>query len=125
MTINCGGWDKRWIDRGRIGEANRRSSAPPPVRQRQVRTHAPTTKPREGAGTETDTGSTFVQQQLAATDVRPPVTLRNWAQEVVWFNLVVVIATPLASVYGLYTTPMGARTAAFCVLYYLFNMIGA
>ena len=66
----------------------------------------------------------FVERQLAATTVRPPVTLQNWTQEVIWFNLLVVIATPLLSLWGLCTTAFTARTFAFCTAYYVFNMIG-
>jgi stearoyl-CoA desaturase (Delta-9 desaturase) len=68
--------------------------------------------------------SSFVQRQLAATSVLPPITLQNWTQEVIWFNLVVVTVTPLVSIWGLYTTVLTGKTFAFCVAYYLFNMIG-
>ena len=67
----------------------------------------------------------FVQRQLAATPVRPPVTVQNWTKEVIWFNLGTVLLTPIVSLWGLYTTAFTAHTVAFCVFYYVFNMIGA
>lgn len=66
----------------------------------------------------------FVQRQLAAAPTRPPLSLENWASEVIWFNLAVISTTPLVSLYGLCTTSLAARTAAFCLFYYVFNMIG-
>lgn len=71
-----------------------------------------------------DRRSHLVQRQFSSTPVRPPLSPVNWTSEVVWFNLIVVVATPLVSLYGLYTTPLVARTVAFCVLCYLVNMIG-
>lgn len=68
--------------------------------------------------------SSFVQRQLASTPRRPALSLTNWTSEIIWFNLVVVVATPVLSIYGLCSTPFTARTAVFCVLYYLYNMIG-
>lgn len=62
----------------------------------------------------------FAPRRLA-----PPLTIRNWAKEVVWFNLGVVTLTPLISLYGLITTRFDGRTAWFCVAYYVFNMIGS
>ena len=93
MTINCGGWDKRWAHH-QIGEADRRSRG------------------------------SFVQRQLTSTPVRPPLTSQNWTKEIIWFNLITVIATPLVSLYGLVTTMFCGKTFVFCIVYYLFNMIG-
>lgn len=93
MAINCGGWDKRWVNH-QIGDSDRRSQ------------------------------KSFVQRQLSSAPDRPPLTLRNWTKEIVWFNLIVVTVTPIVSIYGLITTTFSGRTFAFCMAYYLFNMIG-
>ena len=67
----------------------------------------------------------FVRRQLAGTSARPPISWKNWTQEVIWFNLLVVSLTPVLSLYGLLTTPSDARTVWFCAVYYVFNMLGA
>lgn len=48
----------------------------------------------------------------------------GWMRNVIWFNLLVVTITPLVSLYGILTTPIHRFTAIFCVVYYVFNMIG-
>lgn len=93
MAINCGGWDKRWVNH-QIGDSDRRSQ------------------------------KSFVQRQLSSAPDRPPLTSQNWTKEIVWFNLIVVTVTPIVSIYGLITTTFCGRTFAFCVAYYLYNMIG-
>ncbi|KIP09833.1 hypothetical protein PHLGIDRAFT_28800 [Phlebiopsis gigantea 11061_1 CR5-6] len=76
--------------------------------------------------TESDLRSqkAYIQNQLASTPVRPPLTFQNWTKEIIWFNVIVVTTTPVASIYGLLTTTFYWKTFALCVAYYLFNMIG-
>ena len=54
----------------------------------------------------------------------PPITWRNWHRQIRWFNLAVVVLTPLLAVYGLYTTTLTTPTVLFSAAYYVFNMIG-
>ena len=48
----------------------------------------------------------------------------NWCSQIRWFNLAVVITTPLMSLYGAYTTTLKMQTLVFCIFCYLINMIG-
>ncbi|GJE84774.1 delta 9-fatty acid desaturase protein [Phanerochaete sordida] len=67
----------------------------------------------------------FSQRQAGASaSVRDNAQQSNYTNDVLWFNVFVVITTPLVSIYGLCSTPFSPRMAAFCVLYYLLNMIG-
>ena len=66
----------------------------------------------------------FIRSHLAAAAPVPPLTIKNWINQVIWFNLFVVTATPLLSIYGLRTTVFSSKTAALCVAYYVWNMIG-
>jgi hypothetical protein len=46
-------------------------------------------------------------------------------QRVQWFNVVILMATPALALYGYLTAPtIDTRTLAFCILYYLFGMLG-
>jgi hypothetical protein len=46
-------------------------------------------------------------------------------QRVQWFNIVILTATPALALYGYLTTPtIDSRTLAFCILYYLYGMLG-
>ena len=51
-------------------------------------------------------------------------TVWTWGSQIRWFNLIVVVATPLMSLYGAYTTTLKTNTFIFCILCYLINMIG-
>ncbi|KDQ65100.1 hypothetical protein JAAARDRAFT_28764 [Jaapia argillacea MUCL 33604] len=51
-------------------------------------------------------------------------TLWQTCKRIRWFNLIVVATTPLVVLYGTYTTPLTRNTFAFCVFYYVFNMLG-
>ncbi|KAF7369083.1 Acyl-CoA desaturase [Mycena venus] len=41
-----------------------------------------------------------------------------------WFNVAVLVLTPLAAIYGLVFVPLDRRTVIFACAYYLFSMIG-
>ncbi|KAI0346995.1 delta 9-fatty acid desaturase protein [Trametopsis cervina] len=62
-----------------------------------------------------------VDASLAQT---PKSFIRRWANNVIWFNLIVITMTPVISLYGLFTTSVRYPTVAFCVAYYVFNMLG-
>jgi len=66
----------------------------------------------------------YVDQLLRNADPLPPITWANWYREVRWFNLSVIVITPLAALYGALTTHLDPRTFWFCVFYYVFNTIG-
>ena len=66
----------------------------------------------------------YVDKLLRNADPLPPVTWSNWHKQVRWFNLSVIVITPLAALYGAATTRLDVRTFYFCVFYYVFNMIG-
>ncbi|KAF7324722.1 Acyl-CoA desaturase [Mycena kentingensis (nom. inval.)] len=64
--------------------------------------------------------STTLLEPRAATDRRgfPPIV------GVRWFNVAVLLITPLVGLYGLVFVPVQRKTAAFAVAYYLFSMFG-
>jgi hypothetical protein len=66
----------------------------------------------------------YVDKLLRNAEPLPPITWSNWYREVRWFNLSVIVLTPLAALYGALTTHLDARTFWFCAFYYVFNMIG-
>ena len=66
----------------------------------------------------------YVDKLIRGAEPRPPVTWSNWHKEVRWFNLSVIVITPLVALYGAVTTHLDARTFWFCAFYYVFNMIG-
>ena len=61
---------------------------------------------------------------LRSAQPLPPITWSNWYREIRWFNLSVVLITPLIASYGALTTHLETRTFWFCAFYYVFNMIG-
>ena len=65
-----------------------------------------------------------VDKLLHNAESLPPITWSNWYREVRWFNLSVIVVTPLIALYGALTTDLDMRTFWFCVFYYVFNMIG-
>jgi len=67
----------------------------------------------------------YVDKLLRNAEPLPPITLSNCYREVRWFNLSVIVITPLVALYGALTTRLDTRTFWFCVFYYVFNMIGA
>ena len=64
------------------------------------------------------------QLELASSSANPPITFKSCASQVIWFNLLVVLITPLISVYGVFAAKFNVRTVCFCVAYYVFNMLG-
>lgn len=65
----------------------------------------------------------FASQPLIIPPL-PPVTWQNFYKEIRWFNLAVVVLTPILALYGLWTTKLQTLTVIFSVAYYVFNMIG-
>ena len=66
----------------------------------------------------------YVDKLLRDADPLPPITWSNLYREIRWFNLSVIVITPLVALYGALTTFLETRTFWFCVFYYVFNMIG-
>ena len=66
----------------------------------------------------------YVDKLLRNADPLPPITWSNWYREIRWFNLSVIVITPLVAFYGALTTRLDTCTFWFCVFYYVFNMIG-
>jgi hypothetical protein len=77
------------------------------------------------AASGTPDSDKYVDKLLHNAESLPPITWSNWRREVRWFNLSVIVITPLVALYGALTTHLDARTFWFCVFYYVFNMIGA
>ncbi|KAJ3483709.1 hypothetical protein NLI96_g6129 [Meripilus lineatus] len=50
--------------------------------------------------------------------------LRSWIRQIIWFNLLTVLTTPLLSLYGVLTTTSNSNTIFFSIAYYILNMIG-
>lgn len=71
-----------------------------------------------------DKSDKYVDKLLSKAEPLPPITWSNWHKEIRWFNLSVIVITPLVALYGALTTHLETRTFWFCVLYYVFNMIG-
>ena len=66
----------------------------------------------------------YADKFLRSAQPSPPIAWSNWYRQVRWFNLSVIVITPLVALYGAATTHLDPRTFSFCVLYYVFNMIG-
>ena len=66
----------------------------------------------------------YVDKLLRSADPLPPISWSNWYNEIRWFNLSVIVITPLVALYGALTSRLESRTFWFCVFYYVFNMIG-
>jgi stearoyl-CoA desaturase (delta-9 desaturase) len=41
-----------------------------------------------------------------------------------WFNVAVLVITPLTALYGLYATNIRRSTGIFAGIYYIFSMLG-
>jgi stearoyl-CoA desaturase (delta-9 desaturase) len=56
----------------------------------------------------------------------PPPLMNNFPPiiGVRWFNLSVLIVTPVVAGYGLFVAPLLRGTALFAMLYYVFSMLG-
>ena len=86
---------------------------------------SPSSKPKSDVtASSIPVSDKYVDKLLRSTEPLPPITRSNWYKEVRWFNLLVIIITPLLSIYGAATTNLDVRTFWFCVFYYVFNMIG-
>jgi len=91
-----------------------------------------TLEPVSHSSTSSDSAATsgmpdsdkYVDKLLRNADRSPPITWSNWYKEIRWFNLSVIVITPLVALYGALTTRLETRTLWFCVFYYVFNMIG-
>lgn len=53
-----------------------------------------------------------------------PVTSQNWHKFINWPQSILLIATPLIALYGLFTTPIQSKTLIWTVLYYAFTGLG-
>ncbi|CAH1755987.1 5974_t:CDS:2 [Entrophospora sp. SA101] len=53
-----------------------------------------------------------------------PITLNNWYLHINWLHTPFLIATPLISLYGLYTTPIQFNTAIWTICYYFITGLG-
>ena len=85
----------------------------------------PDPAPHPSTSAATTNPDKYADKLLRNAEPLPPITWSNWYREVRWFNLSVIVITPLVALYGALTTRLETRTLLFCVLYYVFNMIGA
>ncbi|KAL1917622.1 uncharacterized protein VTP21DRAFT_4015 [Calcarisporiella thermophila] len=53
-----------------------------------------------------------------------PITLNNWYKYVNWLHCVILIGTPLASLYGVFTTQLHMKTLIWAVVYYFYTALG-
>jgi hypothetical protein len=84
----------------------------------------PSASPNHAATSGAPDSDKYVDKLLRNADSLPPITWSNWYREVRWFNLSVIVVTPLVALYGALTTDLDSRTFWFCAFYYVFNMIG-
>ena len=85
--------------------------------------HAPASSDSTAASVAQNSDK-YVDKLLRDAEPSPPIAWSNWYKEVRWFNLSVIVITPLVASYGALTTHLETPTFWFCVLYYVFNMIG-
>ena len=84
----------------------------------------PSVSPNPAATSGKPDSDKYVDKLLHNAVPLPPITWSNWYREIRWFNLSVIIVTPLIALYGALTTRLETRTLWYCVFYYVFNMIG-
>ncbi|KAL1919504.1 uncharacterized protein VTP21DRAFT_2197 [Calcarisporiella thermophila] len=53
-----------------------------------------------------------------------PITFSNWYKYVNWVHVVILIGTPLASIYGLLTVELQRKTLIWAVVYYFITALG-
>jgi stearoyl-CoA desaturase (delta-9 desaturase) len=71
-----------------------------------------------------DIPDNYVHHVLATQKELPPITWKNFHNELQWISIIALTFTPLASLYGWFTTPLQLKTALFSIAYYYFTGLG-
>lgn len=66
----------------------------------------------------------YVTRTLEREPALPPVEWKNLLSEIQWVSGTILILTPLLGLYGIFTTPLSAKTFAWSVVYYFFSGLG-
>eukprot|EP00808_Paulinella_micropora_P003119 g14513.t1 len=56
--------------------------------------------------------------------IKKCTTWNEFFSHVNWINVVILLGLPIAGIYGVFTTPLYAKTAYFAVLYYFYTGLG-
>lgn len=67
----------------------------------------------------------YVSHLLRTTKPRPAITWQNFAGELNWFNVVLLIAVPVMGIIGACFTKLRWETALFSIFYYFFTGLGS
>jgi len=78
----------------------------------------------ENVPVDIDIPDNYVHHVLATQKELPPITWKNLYDELQWISVIVLALTPIASIYGWFTTPLQLKTALFSVGYYYFTGLG-
>jgi stearoyl-CoA desaturase (delta-9 desaturase) len=73
---------------------------------------------------DADVPDNYVQYTLKKEKSLPPVRWSNILNELNWLNVVILGATPIIGVIGMYYTQLQWRTAVFSAVYYYFTGLG-
>ncbi|KAF8321746.1 delta9-fatty acid desaturase [Clavulina sp. PMI_390] len=66
----------------------------------------------------------YVQHTLATVPPLPPIQLKNILQEIEWISVLALTVTPTVAIWGAFTTPLLAKTAALSVFWYFVTGLG-
>jgi len=71
-----------------------------------------------------DIPDNYVQYTLKKEKSLPPVRWENLLNELNWLNVIILCATPIIGVIGVYFTHLQWKTAAFAAFYYYMTGLG-
>ena len=71
-----------------------------------------------------DIPDNYVHHVLTTEKALPPITWKNFYYELEWISTLALTFTPIASIYGWFTTPLQLNTALFAIVYYFFTGLG-
>ena len=71
-----------------------------------------------------DIPDNYVYHVLANQKELPPITWKTLYKETQWISVIALTFTPIASIYGWFTTPLQFKTALFAIFYYFFTGVG-
>jgi len=99
---------------------------PPQTEDESTHVKRVSAKQQRTAATPADEGlsDNYIQRMLAKPDDLPPWRWSNILNEIQWVSTIVLTATPLLAAYGIYTTPLQAKTFAWSVVYYFLTGLG-
>lgn len=86
--------------------------------------HDPLFPNKEEDPVDLDIADDYVTRTLQREPALPPIKWKNILAEIQWVSFIVLTSTPILGVYGLFTTNLQAKTAAWAALYYLMTGLG-